>query len=130
MGYSKRWELVLLLGGKCVDCGNENFYDLEIDHIFNDGDGERKYYTLSEKNYLANPKKARERLTVRCKICHVKRHNGGNFDPEHEGYDILIFPALDGKIIGNGTYVGESKELLVFKIVIGKSQKLLRHIVL
>lgn len=60
MPYSKRWELVHLLGGKCVDCGNENFYDLEIDHIHNDGDGERKYYTLSEKNYLDNPRKAKD----------------------------------------------------------------------
>jgi hypothetical protein len=32
MGYSKRWELIHILGGKCVDCNNENFYDWELDN--------------------------------------------------------------------------------------------------
>jgi len=75
MAYSKRWELVHLLGGKCVDCGNENFYDLELDHINNDGDGERDYYTHIIRRYIHNPERAKQRLAVRCKTCHEKRHH-------------------------------------------------------
>ena len=47
--YSKRWEFVHHLGGKCVSCDDENFYNLEVDHIHNDGDNERKFYTNIEK---------------------------------------------------------------------------------
>ena len=75
MGYSKRWELIHILGGKCVDCNNENFYDLELDHINDDGDGERRYYTKTDAHYISNPQRARERLAVRCKDCHEKRHH-------------------------------------------------------
>jgi len=74
LGYSKRWYLLHLLGGKCFDCGNENFYELEIDHIFDDGDGERKYYTKTETHYLNNPNRARQRLQLLCKKCHEKKH--------------------------------------------------------
>ena len=131
MPYSKRWELVHLLGGKCVDCGNENFYDLEIDHINNDGDGERKYYTLSEKNYLANPSKAKERLAVRCKICHEKRHSGASFNIERDDYQqVGVFPAKDGKICGHGTWLEDGiKEVLIMKLGDGKAKKLLRHVI-
>lgn len=76
MGYSKRWELVHLLGGRCVECGEENFGVLEIDHKFNDGDIERLYYTKSEKRYLNNPVRAKQRLQILCKKCHESKHHG------------------------------------------------------
>jgi len=73
--YSKRWYLVHLLGGKCVDCPEENFYELELDHTYDDGDGERAYYTRMIQHYLDNPGLAKKRLAVRCKECHEKRHS-------------------------------------------------------
>lgn len=69
-----------MLGGKCVDCKDENFYSLEIDHINNDGDGERKFYNNIDKKYLNNTIRAKQRLEVRCKKCHEKRHHP--FTPE------------------------------------------------
>jgi hypothetical protein len=63
-----------MLGGKCRHCGNENFYELEIDHKYNDGDGERKIYTRTETRYLNNPVRAKQRLQVLCKTCHEDKH--------------------------------------------------------
>jgi len=74
MTYTKRWELVHVLGGKCIDCAEENFYLLEIDHIYNDGDGERQFYNGFEKRYVSNPVRAKQRLVIRCKKCHETRH--------------------------------------------------------
>lgn len=73
--YNKRWELVHLLGGKCRDCNNENFYDLEVHHRYNDGDGERKYYNRTDQKYLNQPERAKERLEVLCKQCHENAHH-------------------------------------------------------
>jgi hypothetical protein len=75
MAYTKRWNLVHLLGGKCRDCGEENFSVLEIDHIYNDGDTDRKYYSCLDKRYLSNPKRAKERLQILCKQCHENKHH-------------------------------------------------------
>lgn len=72
--YSKRWELIHILGGGCAECGNQNFYELEIDHKYNDGDGERVYYTNFEVRYTNNPKRARQRLQILCKECHNDKH--------------------------------------------------------
>jgi len=74
MPYNKRWYLVHLLGGGCAECGNQNFYDLEIDHKFNDGDGERKYYTYLDSHYVQNPIRAKQRLQVLCQSCHKAKH--------------------------------------------------------
>ena len=73
--YSTRWNLVHLLGGKCRDCNNENFYELEVHHRYNDGDGERKYYIRSDQKYLNQPQRAIERLEVLCKQCHENAHH-------------------------------------------------------
>ncbi len=132
MPYSKRWELVHLLGGKCVDCENENFYDLEIDHINNDGDGERKYYTLSEKNYLDNPKKAKDRLAVRCKKCHEKRHHSSVLSEiiPIKGKEISVCPSKDGIPISHGScWLGEDiKEILIVECKDFQATKILRII--
>lgn len=113
MPYSKRWELIHLLGGKCFDCGNGNFYELEIDHINNDGDGERKYYTQSEKNYLDNPRKAKERLAVRCKICHEKRHHPNIILDTLEVRNVSIWPSHKGVPLGYGTMLGDIDQLII-----------------
>ena len=61
MTYTKRWELIHLLGGKCMNCGNENFYDLEVHHKFDDGDGDRAFYKDVIGHYLSKP--------IRAKMC-------------------------------------------------------------
>jgi len=73
--YSKRWYLIHLLGGKCVGCNDENFYKLEIDHKYGDGNGERKYHTYADKRYLSNPSRAKQRLQILCKKCHEEKHH-------------------------------------------------------
>ena len=82
MTYTKRWELIHLLGGKCVDCGNENFYDLEIDHKFDDGDGDRAIYKDVVGHYLSRPTRAKMRLQVLCKKCHEEKHHPIFFPPD------------------------------------------------
>jgi len=86
MTYTKRWELIHLLGSKCVDCGNENFYDLEIDHIFDDGDGDRAIYKDVVGHYLSRPTRAKMRLQILCKKCHEEKHHPPfipeDFEPE------------------------------------------------
>lgn len=130
MPYSKRWELVHLLGGKCVDCGNENFYDLEIDHINDDGDGERKYYTISWQKYLNQPNRAKKRLRVRCKGCHEKRHHS-RIEEVIEERNIGIYNIVDGKIKGHGTALGDISELAVVELDEEcRPKKVLRHIIL
>ena len=110
LSYSKRWNLVHLLGGKCVDCSNENFYDLEIDHIKNDGDGERKYYSSLDKKHLQNPIRAKQMLELRCKKCHEKRHHPQTVFIKKE---IIIFSVKDGIVDKHGTWIGKIDELLI-----------------
>lgn len=74
MPYTKRWELMHMLGGGCAECGNQNCYDLEIDHIHNDGHGDRDFYANLETRYVQNPKRAKQRLQLLCKICHRQKH--------------------------------------------------------
>ena len=75
MAYSKRWELMHILGGGCVQCGNQNFGELEIDHKYNDEHVDRDLYTNLEARYVANPRRARERLQLLCKPCHKQKHS-------------------------------------------------------
>jgi len=86
MTYTKRWELIHLLGAKCVDCGNENFYDLEVDHKFDDGDGDRAIYKDVVGHYLSRPTRAKMRLQILCKKCHEEKHHPPfipeDFEPE------------------------------------------------
>lgn len=81
MAYSKRWELIHILGGKCKKCGEENFKELEIDHIHNDGDLERLYYTRMDERYISNHMRARQRLQILCKKCHDIKHKPTHTSP-------------------------------------------------
>jgi hypothetical protein len=114
MPYSKRWYLVHLLGGKCVDCGEENFAELDIDHIFDDGDLDRKYYSNLVQRYLKNPKRAKERLQVRCKSCHKTRHYGTPLSESIPNkFEVGVFPGRNGKIIGHGTMLGDDPQIII-----------------
>ena len=127
--YSKRWELVHILGGKCVDCGNGNFYDLEIDHIYNDGDGDRKYYTIPLKKYINNPKRAKERLQVRCKQCHENRHHAKITKIDNVvGSDIGVFAVKDGVIQPGGTDLGNCSEVVLVALKNCKPVKILERV--
>ena len=84
MTYTKRWELVILLGGKCVNCGNGNFYDLEVDHKFDDGDGDRAVYKDVIGHYLSRPTRAKMRLQILCKKCHEEKHHPIFYPPDFE----------------------------------------------
>ncbi len=119
MTYTKRWELVLILGGKCSDCEDENFYNLEIDHINNDGDGDRKYYTRLDQKYTSNPVRARQRLQILCKKCHEKKHT---FVYEPDTYikpeigNMRIFMEILKDLEGNSR-IPVSEDILVTSIV-------------
>ena len=91
MPYSKRWNLIHLLGGKCRDCNEENFGLLEIHHRFNDGDIDRKYYTQLNQKYLNQPQRAKERLEVLCKNCHEKSHHSSMYIPTQRDNKIEEF---------------------------------------
>jgi len=87
MTYTKRWELIHYLGGRCVKCGNENLYDLEIDHKFNDGDGERALYKDLVGHYLKKLDRAKQRLQLLCKVCHEAKHSEFNRIPIDEAIE-------------------------------------------
>ncbi len=117
MPYSNRWELIHLLGGKCVDCAEENFYLLEIDHINNDGDGERQFYTNTEKRYISNPIRAKQRLAIRCKKCHEIRHTVPKIDRRAESLSklrLFIDILKKGEVIYSD---GVPKESLIKEMV-------------
>ena len=79
-----RLALYVLMGNKCVCCGENNPIYFHIDHVKNDGylgrgssnSGKRKYKTskVNKKTYLANPKK----FQILCANCNWAKHmNGG-----------------------------------------------------
>ena len=113
LSYSKRWNLVHLLGGKCVDCSHENFSELEIDHIKNDGDGERKYYSSLDKKHLLNPNRAKEMLEIRCKKCHEKRHHP---QPIIYGREIAIRTYKNGVMEKHGTLLGNVDGVIICEL--------------
>lgn len=108
--FSKRWYLIHLLGARCVSCYNENLYDLEIDHIHNDGDVERYYHTNMIKTWLQNPNRAKSRLQILCKKCHERKHH-----PKKE-INIAVFPSKNGIPISNGTSFHNISEIIITHI--------------
>jgi 5-methylcytosine-specific restriction endonuclease McrA len=77
--WAKRARRVLLreLGGKCLDCGNEEESDLEFDHI------EPATWDRSKVEFSARISRYRReakegKLAVRCRSCNAsKRDNNG-----------------------------------------------------
>ena len=111
-----RFDLIHLLGGKCVKCNNENMYELEVDHINNDGDGDRRFYTEPYKKWLGRPELAKKRLQVLCKSCHEDKHRLANEQPLFEvpvffkelGFVVQTMKELEGE---------EKKEVSVHKLI-------------
>jgi hypothetical protein len=87
MKFSTRFELIHLLGGKCLRCPQENMSELEIDHVYNDGDADRANHKEPYKRWLQMPILAKKRLQVLCKSCHVDKHNGFDSLEEKQQYD-------------------------------------------
>lgn len=73
MKFSNRFELIHLLGGKCSNCPQENMSELEVDHIYNDGDLDRASFNNVYKKWLGMPELAKKRLQVLCKSCHDEK---------------------------------------------------------
>ena len=82
--FKVRSGLVNLLGGKCVDCGyDKDIRVLELDHINNDGNIDRKRFPTSFTLWLyyhTHPEEAKLKLQVLCANCNrIKMY-------EHRGY--------------------------------------------
>lgn len=73
-----RVKLILILGGKCVRCGYNDFRALEIDHINGGGRADQEVHGGNSKmyrHYIKNIKVAREKLQVLCSNCNsIKRY--------------------------------------------------------
>jgi len=69
---TSRYKLIILLGERCRMCPEVKPNELEIDHIYDDGDTERAKFGSAEiyRYYLEHPEKAFQRLQVLCKGCH------------------------------------------------------------
>lgn len=80
-GAKNRRQLIGILGGpKCGLCPEIRYKELEIDHVFNDGNEDRKRFATKGHNngffeyYIKHPEQARKRLRVLCKMCHEEKH--------------------------------------------------------
>ena len=76
-----RSELLELMGGACVCCGERDPMFLQVDHVFNDGHKDRKKYkggSISNASLLKIWNETPERLQLLCANCnHAKVKNGG-----------------------------------------------------
>lgn len=72
MNLTNRYKLIVLLGERCRMCPENRPDQLEVDHIYNDGDEERAKYGSAEvyRYYLEHPELAFKRLQSLCKNCH------------------------------------------------------------
>jgi len=77
-----RLALYVLMGNKCVCCGENDPIYFQIDHVKNDGYlgrkssslGKRRSSRVNKKTYLATPK----RYQLLCANCNIAKHyNGG-----------------------------------------------------
>lgn len=76
---TNRYQLLILLGGKCRICLEDNPAKIDLDHIYNDGDVERTKYGSNEKiwaYYLADKTLAFNRIQPLCKKCHIAKTKG------------------------------------------------------
>lgn len=73
-----RFQLIQKLGGKCIECGNNNPFHLQLDHVLNDGADERREYKATGTNrkmlldYLKG-KKDISNLQVLCANCNYEK---------------------------------------------------------
>ena len=58
------------LGGKCCICDLDDYRLLDLDHINNDGNEDRRSQTNTLRHYYPRIEKARETLQLLCVVCH------------------------------------------------------------
>ena len=79
--YRLRRQLIEKYGGACACCGIAGFAFLCLDHVFNDGNVERKYVSRSHTvlyRWLLHQKGINPRYQLLCWNCNMaKYHNGG-----------------------------------------------------
>lgn len=71
-----RVEAINILGGKCRNCGFDDFRALQIDHVYGDGSLDRKNF-IGYKLYLRiiNEPECRHNYQILCANCNwIKRH--------------------------------------------------------
>ena len=70
-----RIRVIKLLGGKCVNCGCDDFEALEINHINGGGSQEKnKKYGGSYRSFLYDilaGRRSKDDLDIRCKVCNA-----------------------------------------------------------
>lgn len=76
----KRDELILLLGGKCVDCGNEE--DLEFDVIVTLGNNNHHKIEWSHRISFYRKQFDLNNLALRCTKCNSKKGNKLMLNPK------------------------------------------------
>jgi hypothetical protein len=69
--HMKRIRALMLLGGKCDKCGNNDMRTLHIDHVNNDGAAHRRE---TNRNVVQWVFKSPERFQILCANCHEIKH--------------------------------------------------------
>lgn len=64
-----------LLGGKCNNCGNNNYFHLQLEHIHNNGAERRENYKKSELMIAAylNDNLPIEEVQLLCANCNIEK---------------------------------------------------------
>lgn len=77
--YSKRKEILELLGGKCCRCGFDDVRALQVDHVNGGGHQERKI-TTSVNKLFKDIKKIPEKYQLLCANCNwIKRYENKEY---------------------------------------------------
>lgn len=93
-----RAELVMQLGGKCVDCGETEIDRLQLDHIQPCEWAERRGKMDASMRMSIMRREAKEgKITVRCEICNPAKS-------DHNGYQPRIHAIANASKNGNGNH--------------------------
>ncbi len=103
-----RIRALMHLGGKCVDCGEDDLIVLQLDH--KDGDGYKDRQKGHRRDGPSSALREPERFEVRCANCHVRktrasgdyisvRWRNGDYKPPEIPEDKQIKLALDTQIV-------------------------------
>lgn len=111
----RRFELIYELGGKCVQCGEEEYEKLEFDHI--DGKDWEATGLSTDQRMCRYVKEHRlGLLQVMCHVCNAKKGDP-RMAPERERCRLLIHignrcvtPGCDNKYIGELSFIHSSGE--------------------
>ena len=72
---SMKFNMIEMLGSKCICCEEDDIDVLQVDHINNDGKTDRKKYTGLQffRECLRNPTKSKLKLQILCANCNTKK---------------------------------------------------------